>query len=226
MNQGVMLNAYPDSLGGNLAAEADFLARPECRGAFRSFYILPSLFNSDLDRGFSVASYDLNRLLADEGSLKRVGELGLDLKLDFVLNHLSVLSPQFQDLLARGDESPYRDFFIDWNRFWAGKGEMTPEGYIQPDPALIQDMFFRKPGLPILMVRMPDGSKRPYWNTFYQEVRYPVLDAQDLMSPCGLQYAQADRLAGRINASVQAGKGPAGADFTGFEDCCEAAVQA
>ena len=120
MNQGVMLNAYPESLGGNLAAEADFLARPECRGAFRSFYILPSLFNSDLDRGFSVASYDLNRLLADEGSLKRVGELGLDLKLDFVLNHLSVLSPQFQDLLARGDESPYRDFFIDWNRFWAG----------------------------------------------------------------------------------------------------------
>ena len=226
MNQGVMLNAYPDSLGGSLAAEADVLARPECRGAFRSFYILPSLFNSDLDRGFSVASYDLNRLLADEGSLKRVGELGLDLKLDFVLNHLSVLSPQFQDLLARGDESPYRDFFIDWNRFWAGKGEMTPEGYIQPDPALIQDMFFRKPGLPILMVRMPDGSKRPYWNTFYQEVRYPVLDAQDLMAPCGLQYAQADRLAGRINASVQAGKGPAGADFTGFESCREAAVQA
>ena len=122
MNQGVMLNAYPDSLGGNLAAEADFLARPECRGAFRSFYILPSLFNSDLDRGFSVASYDLNRLLADEGSLKRVGELGLDLKLDFVLNHLSVLSPQFQDLLARGDESPYRDFFIDWNRFWISRG--------------------------------------------------------------------------------------------------------
>ena len=71
MNQGVMLNAYPDSLGGNLAAEADFLARPECRGAFRSFYILPSLFNSDLDRGFSVASYDLNRLLADRNRRSR-----------------------------------------------------------------------------------------------------------------------------------------------------------
>lgn len=172
MNQGAMLNAYPDSLGGSLAAEADFLARPECRGAFQSFYLLPSLFNSDLDRGFSVASYDLNRLLADEDSLARVGELGLDLKLDFVLNHLSVLSPQFQDLLAQGEESPYRDFFIDWNRFWEGKGEMTPEGYIQPDPALIKEMFFRKPGLPILMVRMPDGSKKPYWNTFYQEVRW------------------------------------------------------
>ena len=226
MNQGAMLNAYPDSLGGSLAAEADFLARPECRGAFQSFYLLPSLFNSDLDRGFSVASYDLNRLLADEDSLARVGELGLDLKLDFVLNHLSVLSPQFQDLLAQGEESPYRDFFIDWNRFWEGKGEMTPEGYIQPDPALIKEMFFRKPGLPILMVRMPDGSKKPYWNTFYQEVRYPVLDAQDLMAACGLQYAQANALAGRINAATQAGKGPSGADFTGFEACREAAVQA
>ena len=226
MNQGTMLNAYPDSLGGSLAAEADFLARPECRGAFQSFYLLPSLLNSDLDRGFSVASYDLNRLLADEDSLARVGELGLDLKLDFVLNHLSVLSPQFQDLLAQGEESPYRDFFIDWNRFWEGKGEMTPEGYIQPDPALIKEMFFRKPGLPILMVRMPDGSKKPYWNTFYQEVRYPVLDAQDLMAACGLQYAQANALAGRINAATQAGKGPSGADFTGFEACRESAVQA
>ena len=58
-----------------------------------------------------------------------VGELGLDLKLDFMLNHLSVLSPQFQDLLARGEQSPYRDFFIDWNRFWEGKGEMTRRVY-------------------------------------------------------------------------------------------------
>ena len=31
-------------------------------------------------------------------------------------------------------------------------------------------MFFRKPGLPILMVEFPDGKKVPYWNTFYQEV--------------------------------------------------------
>lgn len=140
MNQGVMLNAYPDSLGGNLAAEADFLARPECRGAFRSFYILPSLFNSDLDRGFSVASYDLNRLLADEGSLKRVGELGLDLKLDFVLNHLSVLSPQFQDLLGAGRwNRPTATSLSTGTASGQGKGEMTPEGYIQPDPALFRN---------------------------------------------------------------------------------------
>ena len=31
------------------------------------------------------------------------------------------------------------------------------------------------------MVRMPDGKDVPYWNTFYQEVRYKRPDAMDLM---------------------------------------------
>ena len=38
---------------------------------------------------------------------------------------------------------------------------MTDEGYIKPDDKYIKDMFFRKPGLPILMVEMPDGKKFP-----------------------------------------------------------------
>ena len=46
---------------------------------------------------------------------------------------------------------------------------MTDEGYIQPDEDLIKNMFFRKPGLPLLNVRFPDGNAVPYWNTFYQE---------------------------------------------------------
>ena len=71
--------------------------------------------------------------------------------------------------------SKYKDFFIDWNAFWAGCGEMTPGGYIQPTPECLHKMFFRKPGLPILMVRMPDGTEKPYWNTFYQQVDYPCL---------------------------------------------------
>ena len=66
-------------------------------------------------------------------------------------------------------------------KFWEGKGTMTEEGYIQPDQELIEHMFFRKPGLPILMVRFPDGKNVPNWNTFYQEIKYPVLDAQDIM---------------------------------------------
>ena len=165
-----MLNVYPDSLGGTLHDVAALLGRDEMRGAFSSLYVLPSLFHSDLDRGFSVIDFELEQSLATEDDLAALRALGVDLKLDFVLNHLSVQSPQFQDLVKNGEQSEYRDFFIDWNEFWAGHGEMTPEGYIQPAPALIRDMFFRKPGLPILMVGFPDGREVPYWNTFYQSV--------------------------------------------------------
>ncbi len=221
MNSGAMLNAYPDSLGGTLSDIAELLERPELKDVFRSIYVLPSVFNTDLDRGFSIISYDLNRLMASREALKRLKKLGIDLKLDFVLNHLSVLSPQFQDILQKGDASAYRDFFIDWNKFWAGHGEMTDAGYIQPDPALIRDMFFRKPGLPILMVRLPDGRDVPYWNTFYQEVRYDPVDAQDLMRALPLQYGEADLLSRQINADLAAGKTPRDMTFAGFEPWAE-----
>ncbi|MCU0633875.1 MAG: hypothetical protein MUE41_03285 [Gemmatimonadaceae bacterium] len=210
---GPMLNAYPDSLGGRLEDIVAFLARSELRGVFESFYILPSLFHTDLDRGFSVIDYGLNRQLASEADLHALRALGVDLKLDFILNHASVLSPQFQDLLARGDESAYRDFFIDWNRFWAGHGTMTREGYIQPDPALIRDMFFRKPGLPILFVRFPDGRDVPYWNTFYQSVHYDVPDRFHLMRALGLQYGEADTLESLLRRELHAGVTPAAIDF-------------
>lgn len=170
-DNGPMLNAYPDSMGGTLQAITEILEKPIFKNVFQSFYILPSLFHTDLDRGFSVIDYGLETSLAKKEDLEKLQALRLDLKLDFILNHLSVQSPQFQDLLQNGDVSEYKEFFINWNQFWEGHGSMTEEGYIEPDPELIKDMFFRKPGFPILMVDFPDGRKVPYWNTFYQEVK-------------------------------------------------------
>ena len=89
-----MLNAYPDSLGGNLGDIANFLSRKELKDVFSSFYILPSLFHTDLDRGFSVIDYSLNEMLAKREDLEKLDELGVDLKLDFILNHASVLSKE------------------------------------------------------------------------------------------------------------------------------------
>jgi sucrose phosphorylase len=210
---GPMLNAYPDSIGGQLGDIVAFLGRPELKGVFESFYILPSLFHTDLDRGFSVIDYGLNRLLATEANLAELQAQGVDLKLDFILNHASVLSPQFQDILAHGEQSKFRDFFIDWNQFWAGRGTMTDDGHIQPDAALIKDMFFRKPGLPILPVRFPDGREVPYWNTFYQEVRYRVPDQQELMRTLSLQYGEAEQVETLLRQELAAGKKPATIDY-------------
>lgn len=204
-----MLNAYPDSMGGTLDDIAAFLQKPELKDVFSSCYVLPSLFHTDLDRGFSVIDYSLNKMLASREALDKLEGLGIDLKLDFILNHASVLSKQFQDIIKNGDKSEYRDFFIDWNKFWEGCGEMTEDGYIQPDQKYIKDMFFRKPGLPILMVRFPDGRDVPYWNTFYQEVTYRTVDAQDLMQAAGLQYTESVMLAEVLNTQTKEGKKPA-----------------
>ncbi len=217
MNNGAMLNAYPDSMGANLHEMVQLLSLPEIKDAFRSFYILPTVFNSDLDGGFSVITYDLCRSKAREEDLQALNHLGIDLTFDFILNHLSVLSPQFRDVLKNGDQSKYRDFFIDWNRFWQGCGQMTKEGWIAPDPDQWASMTLRKSGWPLLMVRFPDGRDVPYWNTFYQQVTYPPVDAFDLLDAVENRYDAASDLAERINDQLDRGLTPADMDWTGYE---------
>ena len=209
MNIGPMLNLYPDSLGGTLDDVVDFLKTEEAEGAFSSCYILPSLYHTDLDRGFSVIDYSLNKMYASGETLEAIKKLGIELKLDFILNHASVLSKQFQDIIAKGEESEYKDFFINWNEFWKDCGEMTEQGYILPEEKYLKKMFFRKPGLPILMVRFPDGREIPYWNTFYQEVNYPEVNAPELMKAADLQYMQAEIIAQELSMGCPEGKKPA-----------------
>ncbi|MCP5418383.1 MAG: glycosidase [Chromatiaceae bacterium] len=200
---GVMLNAYPDSIGKALVDTVRMLKRAEFKDVFSLFYILPTFFNSDLDRGFSVIDYDINRGLVSANDLKDLDKLNVLLKFDLVLNHLSVGSPQFQDMLKRGDESQYKDFFIDWNEFWASYGEMGEDGHVIPDERYLQQLFMRKPGLPILKVRFPDGSDRPYWNTFYQEVLYREIAPEDLSGIAEVTPDQAQSIALLVNQAIR-----------------------
>ncbi len=201
-----MFNAYPDSIGSTLADTVKVLQHPELRDAFSLFYVLPTFFNSDLDRGFSVIDYDRNEALVSEADLEAIKTLGIGLKFDLVVNHLSVGSPQFRDLLLRGDTSDYRDFFIDWNEFWQGHGEMGSDGHVVPQPQHLDKLFMRKPELPILDVRFPDGKDRPYWNTFYQQVTYDQLNASDFKSLQGVSDALANEVADALNRSLAEGR--------------------
>ncbi|MFD2726596.1 alpha-amylase family glycosyl hydrolase [Hyunsoonleella rubra] len=170
ITNGVMLNAYPDSIGNTLSDTISILKRPEFKDVFSLFYILPTFFNSDLDRGFSIIDYNLKKDLVSKDDLKALDALNIQLKLDIVLNHLSVASPQFKDLIEHGGQSKYKDFFINWNSFWEGHGTMGNDGIIKPKKEFLDKLFMRKAGLPILKVPFPDGTEKPYWNTFYQKV--------------------------------------------------------
>ncbi len=167
---GVMLNAYPDSIEIKLNDIVTMLKMPEFKDVFSLFYVLPTFFNSDLDRGFSIIDYNINEELVAEQDLAALQDLNIMLKFDIVLNHLSVASPQFKDLIQNGEQSKFKDFFINWNEFWEGNGEFNDEGILIPRKDLLDQLFMRKSGLPILKVLFPDGSERPYWNTFYQKI--------------------------------------------------------
>ena len=117
ISNGVMLNAYPDSIGTSLSDTVSMLKRKEFTDVFSLFYVLPTFFNSDLDRGFSIIDYDINKDLVSKDDLETLEKLNIQLKFDIVLNHLSVASPQFKDLLQHGEDSKYKDFFINWNSF-------------------------------------------------------------------------------------------------------------
>ena len=214
--KGVMLNAYPDSIGGKLADVVSVLKRPELADTFSLFYVLPTFFNSDLDRGFSVIDYNLNEALVSARDVEDLGKLNIMLKLDLILNHLSVGSPQFQDLLEHGDESEYRSFFVDWNEFWHGHGEMCDEGYVIPRDEHLQKLFMRKPGLPILKVGFPDGTERPYWNTFYQQVSYRPLSPKDLSGIQGVTTDAAVTIAALVNEAIESQQDLDEVDLDGF----------
>ncbi|WP_166962837.1 alpha-amylase family glycosyl hydrolase [Yeosuana marina] len=216
ISNGVMLNAYPDSIGINLHDMVTMLQMPEFKNAFSLFYVLPTFFNSDLDRGFSIIDYNLNEELVSKDDLKTLEDLNIQLKFDIVLNHLSVASPQFKDLLKHGNQSKYKDFFIDWNNFWEGHGAMGDDGVIIPKEEFLNKLFMRKSGLPILKVMFPDGTEKPYWNTFYQQITYNKITPDDLKNLKELSSKQVHFICETVNQAIDSNQDI----YTiNFEDC-------
>ncbi|MBO6879843.1 glycosidase [Winogradskyella sp.] len=202
-NNGVMLNAYPDSIGNKLSDTIKMLQRPEFKDAFSLFYILPTFFNSDLDRGFSIIDYNINKELVSDVDLAALEKLNIQLKFDIVLNHLSVASPQFKDLLKNGKDSKYKDFFINWNNFWEGHGTMNDDGIIIPKEEFLNKLFMRKSGLPVLKVPFPDGSKQPYWNTFYQKIIFNKINTSDLAEIQELDETEKEVVVKKVNSAIE-----------------------
>ena len=202
ISNGVMLNAYPDSIGQKLSDTISMLKMQEFKDVFSLFYVLPTFFNSDLDRGFSVIDYNLNEELVSKKDLKDLENLNIELKFDIVLNHLSVNSPQFKDLLENGEQSKFKDFFINWNTFWQENGTKNNEGIIIPKEEFLNKLFMRKSGLPILKVPFPDGTEKPYWNTFYQEINYQKINIEDLIETIPIGFQKAELICNQIDSAI------------------------
>jgi sucrose phosphorylase len=153
-----MLISYADGLGGNLRALEGILDQ-ELAGAFGGLHILP-FYPSSGDRGFAVIDYDsVDPRFGTWDDVDRLAEK-YSLMADFMINHVSIRSAEFRDYLARGDASPYRDMFIDWNAFW-------PDG--EPTEAEMAALYRRKEVGPVKEFPRDDGVVVKLWNTFFDE---------------------------------------------------------
>lgn len=85
---------------------------------------------------------------------------------------------------------------------------MTEQGYILPEEKYLKKMFSGSRDSPFLwyVFRM---AEIPYWNTFYQEVNYPEVNAPELMKAADLQYMQAEIIAQELSMGCPEGKKPA-----------------
>eukprot|EP00879_Flechtneria_rotunda_P018528 GHRR01019441.1.p1 GENE.GHRR01019441.1~~GHRR01019441.1.p1 ORF type:complete len:547 (+),score=136.02 GHRR01019441.1:914-2554(+) len=151
----VQLSTYGDCIGNNLADLRRFL-QTEIKDAVGSIHLLP-VFPSSGDRGFAPIRYDQvdDRL----GTWQDVQALGdnYQLCLEYMVNHISPQSHQYQDYVANGDNSQFRNMFVKWKDIW-------PKG--APSADELQKVRTRKPAPPVLGVHMADGSVVPLWCTF------------------------------------------------------------
>ena len=53
------------------------------------------------------------------------------------------------------------------------------------------------------MVRFPDGTDVPYWNTFYQEVIYNQINPLDLVKQLNMQYQTAVEISNIVNEALK-----------------------
>ena len=153
-----MLITYANTMGKDLAALDKVLDR-HFEGVFGGIHILP-FFPSSGDRGFAVINYDT--VSPEFGTWEDIDRLGdkYYLMADFMLNHVSIRCEEFKDYLKNGDDSPYKDMFIDWNAFW-------PDG--EPTEKDLEVMYRRKEKGPYMEFKRDDGKKVKLWNTFFQE---------------------------------------------------------
>ena len=77
-----------------------------------------------------------------------------------MINHLSRQSAEFRNFKHVHDESPWRDLFIRYSRFWPG-GEPTKEDLAR--------IYTRKPRPPFVELEFADGEVEKIWCTFDEE---------------------------------------------------------
>lgn len=156
MRNQVQLIVYANRFGeGTLSSLTDVL-RTRFDGIYTGVHILPFFTPYDgADAGFDPV--DHTKVDTRLGTWDDVTELGRthEIMVDTIVNHMSWQSRQFQDVMARGEDSPYHGMFLTMS-------SVFPDGATEKELAGI---YRPRPGLPFTHYTWA-GKTRLVWTTF------------------------------------------------------------
>lgn len=160
MKNGIQLITYANSLGGDLSQLDRFLGT-HGKETLSGAHILP-FFPSSADRGFAPMTYEeVDPVFGSWDDIEAIASKA-DLAVDFMANHLSQQSHEFQDFLANKDQSPWKDFFLRYKNLWPN-GDAPAED--------LAKIYTRKPRPPYFEATFADGSTEKIWCTFdYEQI--------------------------------------------------------
>lgn len=157
MKNQVQLITYVDRLGKGNFATLKKVLRDQLNNLLGGVHLLP--FYTPIDG--SDAGFDPNDHTQVDGRLGQWADVtdlskDHDLVADLIVNHVGVDSPQFQDVLEKGEASPFYDLFL---RF----GSVFPSGATEEQ---LTEIYRPRPGIPFTTYRLKDGSQKMFWTTF------------------------------------------------------------
>ncbi|WP_296048669.1 sucrose phosphorylase [uncultured Alteromonas sp.] len=152
----VQLITYVDRLGNGDIKALDTLFHDQLNGVFGGVHLLPFFYPIDgEDAGFDPI--DHTEVDSRLGSWEDIGKLGetMDIMADMIVNHMSAQSPQFQDVLAKGEASPFWPLFLTRDKVFAADQHEDIAKIYRPRPTpCFTDISLR------------NGESVPFWTTF------------------------------------------------------------
>lgn len=174
MKNATQLITYVDRLSGGGIRQLRELLEGPLAGLFGGVHLLPFFHPIDgADAGFDPIDHtQVDPRLGTWQDLSDLGEV-VEITADLIVNHVSALSPPFQDFSRQGTASPYAGLFLTLDRVF-------PEGARETD---LLRIYRPRPGLPLTYMRMENGEQRLLWTTFTSQ----QIDI-DVESPQGREY--------------------------------------
>lgn len=155
MDNKVQIIAYANRFGGTIK-ELTNLLRNQFSKVYAGVHILPFYFPSNgADAGFDPINH--TQVDPELGSWTDIEELSKthEIMCDTIVNHMSWKSPQFQDVVSKGEKSPFYEMFLTMSSIF-------PSGATEDD---LTSIYRPRPGLPFSVYSL-GGKTRLVWTTF------------------------------------------------------------